>query len=244
MKIGKITYGSQSSNEFGLIVAGAGTFNPALPDMTSYSVPGKNGDVILDNHRYKNIDVKYPGFIADAFIGNAQGIRNWILSGKEYKELSDNFDTTHFRLAIGKDVSFSPVNENKAANMSITFNCKPQRFLVSGTTGVTITPSAILENPTGFEARPRITIIEAAQGATITFTKPGYTTIITAIEDMTDYAVIIDSETMTISDLYTHENLADKFNISNGLPVLKSGQTSVTCSGVSSASLRPRWWEL
>lgn len=244
MKIGNITFDSKTASSFGLIVAGAGSFDPALPDMTAYSVPGRNGDIILDNHRYKNIDVTYPGFIASAFISNSQSIRNWILTPKEYKKLEDNFDATHFRMAIGKSVTFSPVNENKAANVSITFNCKPQRFLVSGTTGVTITPSAILENPTGFEARPRITIIDAAQGATITFTKPGYTTIITAIEDMTDYAVIIDSETMTISDLYTHENLADKFNISNGLPVLKSGQTSVTCSGVSSASLRPRWWEL
>lgn len=239
MKIGKITYGSQSSNEFGLIVAGAGTFNPALPDIASYSVPGKNGDVIQDNHRYKNIDVKYPGFIADAFIGNAQGIRNWILSGKEYKELTDNFDTTHFRLAIGKDVSFSPVNENKAANMSITFNCKPQRFLTSGKTASAITNGMTMSNPTDFEALPLITFAGFSSSASISVTNSlGTFTMTTTVARTGSGTIDCD-----IQNIFSGNNSLNSM-FTGDFFILAPGSNTFAISGFISPEITPRWWEL
>lgn len=239
MKIGNITFDSKTASSFGLIVAGAGSFNPALPDMTSYTVPGRNGDIILDNHRYKNIDVTYPGFIADAFVSNSQKIRNWILSPKEYKRLDDNFDTTHFRMAIGKSVDFSPVNENKAANMSITFNCKPQRFLTSGAIALTPGTGQGITNPTIFTAYPVIEVVNPTSGGKIEFINTGGYFKLDCVSSYTG-TVIIDCETLQI---YSGANNLNSY-YTGDFPKFLAGGTTIRYTNVSSFKVYPYWWEL
>lgn len=239
MRIGKLTFDGQNSSDFGLIVAGAGTFDPALPDMTAYTVPGKNGDVFLDNKRYKNVDVTYPGFIADAFVSNSQGIRNWILGPKSYKRLEDNFDTTHFRMAIGSSVEFSPVAENTAANMSITFNCKPQRFLKSGDIQLWLNNGQGITNPTPFHSLPIFQANSPTVGATIeVICNDAYY----KLEAKTAYAgiVTIDCERMAIYS--GSDNLNDYFE--GDFPEIHETAT-IRFSGITGVLIMlPRWWEL
>ena len=133
MKIGKVTYNGQSSDTLGVFVSGAGSFNAAELDTTSYQIPGRNGDLILQNNRYKNIDVTYPAFIPNEFETRVQSVRNWLRSSKVYARLEDNYDPDHFRMGVGKGVqTFNPGFLNKGANMQMVFNCKPQRFLKTG----------------------------------------------------------------------------------------------------------------
>ena len=244
MKIGNITFDSKTANSFGLIVAGAGSFDPALPDMTAYSVPGRNGDIFLDNHRYKNIDVTYPGFIPSAFVSNSQSIRNWILTPKEYKKLEDNFDTTHFRMAIGKSVNFSPVNENKAANVSITFNCKPQRFLTSGAVSYNTLSGVTRTNPTEFKAFPIITLKDPMSVGYIEFVNDDGYYKMTATRAYTG-TVTIDCENRLIYS--GSNNLNDLF--SGDFPEFLPGNTQINWSGMSGIGglgieIVPGWWEL
>lgn len=236
MKIGKITYNGTASDSFGLIVAGAGSFDAAEPDMTAYSVPGRNGDILLDNHRYKNITVTYPAFIPSAFQSQVQGIRDWIRSSDSYARLEDNFDTTHFRQAIGKGIlSFSPVNSNKAANMKLVFNCKPQRFLTTGETESTVTSGDSVNNPTQYNAAPLIVVKNPT--ATATFTVGTYT--MTATAAFTG-DVVIDCERMNI-----YSGTVNKNSLFTGsFPVLVPGGNTITFSGFTSFKITPRWWEL
>ena len=237
MKIGRLTFNYVSSDTYGIVVAGAGSFDPAEPDMTSYSVPGKNGDILLDNHRYKNIDVTYPAFIPNDFVNQSQNIRNWILGNKSYKELSDSFDSAHYRLAVGKSVRFSPVFENTAANMSITFNCKPQRFLTSGKTQRSISSGDTLTNPSGFDAFPSLRLANVAAGASITFTNSAGTYTLTATAASAT-PVTIDCELMTIRTGTLNNEL-----FSGDFPILHRGVTTITFSGMG-VQIAPRWWEL
>lgn len=133
MKIGELIYNGKTASSVGAFVSGKGSFNAAAPDYTSYQIPGRNGDLIISNNRYKNIDVSYPAFIPADFEQRVQEIRNWMRSARSYARIYDNYDPEHFRLGIGKDILvFETGFENKGANAKLVFDCKPQRFLTSG----------------------------------------------------------------------------------------------------------------
>ena len=132
-KIGKVKYNGKSTADLGVIVSGEAAFDAAAPDYTSYQIPGKNGDLMLSNNRYLNIDVTYPAFIPADFEDKVQAIRNWMRSARSYARIEDNYDLLHYRMGMGKDVlPFEPTAENVGSNMSLVFDCKPQRFLYSG----------------------------------------------------------------------------------------------------------------
>lgn len=132
-KIGKVKYNGKSTADLGVIVSGEASFDAAAPDYTSYQIPGKNGDLMLSNNRFLNIDVTYPAFIPADFEEKVQAIRNWMRSARSYARIEDNYDLLHFRMGMGKDVlTFEPSAENVGSNMSLVFDCKPQRFLYSG----------------------------------------------------------------------------------------------------------------
>lgn len=138
-KIHTLTYNGTKSSDLGVFVSGSGSFDAAEFDVDKYEIPGRNGDLILSNNRYKNIEITYPAFIPKAFMDKAQNVRNWLRSSKVYARLEDTYDMDHYRLGIPTGVqSFSPENRNDGANFEMTFDCKPQRFLKVGETPETV----------------------------------------------------------------------------------------------------------
>lgn len=138
-KIHTLTYNGTKSSDLGIFVTGSGSFDAAEFDVDKYEIPGRNGDLVLSNNRYKNIEITYPAFIPKAFMDKAQNVRNWLRSSKVYARLEDTYDMDHYRLGIPTGVqSFSPENRNDGANFEMTFDCKPQRFLKVGETPETV----------------------------------------------------------------------------------------------------------
>lgn len=138
-KIHTLTYNGTKSSDLGVFVSGSGSFDAAEFDVDKYEIPGRNGDLILSNNRYKNIEITYPAFIPKAFMDKVQNVRNWLRSSKTYARLEDTYDMDHYRLGIPTGVqSFSPENRNDGANFEMTFDCKPQRFLKVGETPETV----------------------------------------------------------------------------------------------------------
>jgi len=241
MSTGKITWNGHDSTEFGTYVSGTNAHNAAEADMTAYQIPGRNGDLVISNNRYKNIVVTYPAFIPHSLSGNEQALRNWLRSSNGYERLDDTYDTTHFRLArtIGELV-FEPVRPN-AANFEIAFDCCPQRFLTSGTSPVTISSTTVVTNPTNYEAKPLITVTSIAASAEIEFNSDITLTATTSYAN----TVIIDCDAQNIYDSVTLDNKNSLFSMPDGFPVLKPGSNTITKTGsISSVSMEPRWWEL
>lgn len=240
MRIGKVSYNGTSSDSFGMIVAGAGTYDAAELDTTSYTIPGRSGDLILSNKRYKNILVTYPAFIPKGFEASVQAVRDWMRSAKTYARIEDNFDTAHFRLGIGKGIlTFSPVAQNDAANYQLIFDCKPQRFLLTGETQVTKTSGSTINNGTQYVALPLIEITNPTASAKITFTHASGTYVLDSNSAYTG-TVMIDCETQNI---YAGSNNHNS-KWSGPFPVLNPGTTTITFSGLGSFKITPRWWEL
>lgn len=238
-KIHNLTFNSVSARSKGIFITGAGTFNAAELDATSYTIPGRNGDLIISNNRYKNITVVYPAFIPSGFSGKVQEIRDWMRSATTYKVLQDTYDEDHFRLGIPVGIlEFEPVNQNDAANFQLIFNCKPQRFLVSGEEAQGFDANGSITNPTQYTALPliRIRISDYGEG-TVTI---GDTTM--SIGSTTG-DIYVDCETQNCYQGAANKN--NEVSFSNGFPKLEPGTTPVFIGGdVFKVDITPRWWEL
>ena len=78
--IGYFVFGNRSSRDYALYISGDGTYDAPERDYDEIEIPGRSGNLILDNHRYKNITVKYDAFIKDDFDVNFAGFRSYLLS--------------------------------------------------------------------------------------------------------------------------------------------------------------------
>lgn len=240
-KINSLRYNGPQTTSLGIYITGAGTYDAAELDVTAYSVPGRNGDVIISNNRYKNITVTYPAFIPGGFEAQAQAIRNFMRGAKTYARLTDTYDTNHFRLAIATGVQkFTPTNRNDAANFQLVFNCKPQRFLKSGDSYITPTSGDTFSNTTLFDALPEITFKNiSGNTAYIQVVNSEGTFRLEATGAYTG-DLVIDCETQNI--YYGAANHNDLFE--GDFPILAPGTNTITFSGVTNFKITPRTWEL
>ena len=92
------------SYEMGLIVEDKNIRGGPQPDFELISVLGRDGDVILDHGRYKNVEVSY----TVSFIGTkekAAALRQWLCARAVYGYLFDAAQPDHFRYAVLQIVS-------------------------------------------------------------------------------------------------------------------------------------------
>lgn len=232
-----IVFNGKSFIDFGVFISGAGTFDAPERDTEKVEIPGRNGDLTIDNGRYKNIPIKYPAFIVNSFSSNVEGLRNYLLTQKGYKRLEDTYHPEEFRMGkIAGGFTTKPVAELWAGEFDLEFDCYPQRFLKSGEIPVEFTQAGTLENRQLTEAKPLI----RAYG-TGSFEIGGVTVEITQADGYTD--IDCDLEEAYKDTLSTDKN--GKIILTDGIfPTLMPGSNTVTLSGITKLEIRPRWWVL
>lgn len=156
-----ITFGGVNSADYGIYIGGEGVFNAPDRDVEMISIPGRNGSFALDKGRFENIKVTYSAFNYEAdlatFSANLDAFRNALCAQSGYQRLTDTFHPDEYRMAafIG-GLEIKPIEYNTASKFDIVFDCKPQRWLTSGETAVTVADGETLTNPTLFGASPLI----------------------------------------------------------------------------------------
>lgn len=236
----KFWYGGHCSTEFGLMASGSGTFNSPERDVEKKSVPGRNGDLIYDNGRFKNVRVPYPVSICKDFAENASGARAWLLSGLGvYLRLEDLYNPDSFRMAafVGP-VDFDMHYLNKAGEAVLYFDCKPQRFLKLGEQAVEFTTPGVLRNPTLFPAKPIIMIYGTGAG---TVTVGDQTVIVKSIEDQITLDCDLQHAYRQVGEGAT-ENMNTNISAPE-FPQLLPGENTVSWTGdIERVEIIPRWW--
>ena len=204
-------------------------------------VPGRNGSLILDSKRYPNVEMKYTAIFYDhegvSADSHCRNLLSFLASTVGYKELYDNEHTDEYYMASVIN-DFEPIydKDRSMVKVQIAFNRKPQRFLNSGKTSISISSDTTITNPTLFPSNPLIRVVGEGTfyiGATaITITSPG-----TAYVD-------IDSDMQDC--FYGTQNLNDKVAFSGyKFPVLNPGNNGITFgTGISSITITPRWWRI
>lgn len=230
-------FDGSSSSLFAVFISGEGTYNGTARDVTEIEIPGRNGTLVLDNVRYQNIDLTYPAFIVDSFNANFQALRSFLLSKTGYCRLEDDYHPDEFRLARYRgNIQPKMTQFNREGEFEISFNCKPQRFLVTGETVQTFTADGTITNPELFEARPLIRVYGAGDlgigSDTITIAAHSYP--------------YIDIDT-DVQDCYYQSNNCNGYVTITGdmFPGLKAGATGIDLgTGITKVEITPRWWRL
>lgn len=158
-----ITFGGVNSADFGIYISGEGVFDAPKRAVEMVSVPGRNGEIAIDQGHYENIEVVYPAFnyesTMDDFVERLSDFRNAIVSQIGYQRLSDTFHPDEYRMALYTEgLEIAPIMYNTAAKFELKFNCKPQRFLTSGEEAVAVTNRQVVTNPTQYEAMPLLEV--------------------------------------------------------------------------------------
>lgn len=244
--MGTITFNGVTSTSKGIKVWTAPEYITPEKDVTAVHVPGRNGDILIDNGVYKNTIRTYQVSLYDrthdyAYLAHA--ISDWVHNGDGYKRLEDSYDSAYYRMAVYVDSLQMSNVYNKAAVAKLSFSCKPQRFLKSGESEKTAT-AANLKNDTLFTARPKLIVTKSGSG-TASFTLAGTTVTIASGSPTT---ITIDSE---LRDCYYtgNNNSIQNGNIyvslTNGYPTLPPGNNSVTGSeNISLIKVVPNWWTI
>ena len=152
-----LTFAGKDLREFGVVCSGSHTFNGAERDYTAVTIPGRNGELLLHGTRLKNIEVSYDCSIAPYFEGadfekQIQALRGFLMTLVGYKKLIDGYHPDEYRQAYYSGPLEAEVGAlNRWGKFTLTFSCKPQRYLISGGEGITIAAggSVTLTNPDG-----------------------------------------------------------------------------------------------
>ena len=173
---------------------------------TSYSVIGRNGDLIVDHNSFENTTQEYEVFVkytaGVTFQEWVSAVAKWLIGKAGYLELKDSYDPNTYRLARVAN-AFQFMNSlNKFGKATLQFDCKPQRFPLP----TTPTTYRIGQNYTYtvdaglMPALPKMTITGIGAGDSFTITDPNGNTIVVPTRSSSIATLIIDWETQMIYD--------------------------------------------
>lgn len=158
-----LTFAGVNSLDFGIYITGEAVYNAPTRSVEAVAIPGRDGDLIIDNGRFENIEVTYPaGTFGDdqtSFAERVRNFRNAVASKRGYQRLTDTYNPSEYRLGLFVNgIEVEPVGHGRAGEFELVFNCKPFRYLTSGETAITITSPAELTNPTLFDSMPLLAV--------------------------------------------------------------------------------------
>lgn len=211
------------------------TYAGAQRDVSFISVPGRDGDLIVDNKRFKNVDIYYKVAALEGIYDIpeiAHRVKGWLCSEPGYFELIDSYNPDYYRLAAYAD-TFNLEQELKCWGTStIKFNCKPYRYRLDGKQPIELSAASTIQNPEAFASKPYIKI-NGNGNISLSINGELY-----AFRDVDGY-IEVDSETMNAYKGTTSQN--SKMYTST-FPELKKGTNSILWIGtVSSVEIIPRW---
>lgn len=133
--MGEIIFNGISSKEYDIQVEHPPGYQTPERDCDIIHVPGRNGDIIIDKHSYKNVERTYEiavGSIDKDFVSLVNPISEWLNSGNGYYRLEDSYEPEYYRIAMFNDAITIENIMFHGGRTTISFNCKPQRFFKSG----------------------------------------------------------------------------------------------------------------
>lgn len=209
---------------------GSGQYSAPRRSVEVINVPGRNGDLIIDNGRYENITATYTVAVMGDVPKNTNRLKYLLYSQKGYQRLYDSDRKGFYRKAVFHDgFDITGIDNGKCR---VVFDCKPLLYDINGDVGVSITTDGSITNPYYESSRPMIAVNGTGSG-TVSI---GSQTI--SISDIGD-GIIIDCEAQ---EVYNSSMMNKNSVVNTADIVLLPGVNSVAFSGgVTSITITPRW---
>ena len=219
-----------------IYVDAALSFNKPAKRVETFAIPGRNGDLVIDEGVFENVLISYPVYEKATFPAEFDDIVNTLAGVSGYQRVECSNDATHYRLGrfVVPEAATAKVL-NTDGYYELAFDCKPQRYLLSGENAQTFTASGTISNPTDWPSSPLIRVYGVG-----TVTVGSVAITLSTNATYTD----IDSE---MQDCYKgSDNLNANVSFSgNNFPTLAPGSNTVTLgAGITKVEITPRWWEL
>lgn len=231
-------YDNTLSSTFGLYINGRGVYDSPEPDLEYITIPGRSGDLVYDNKRFRNIEIRYPAvFMLKNFRQNFKAFQAFLLSHKGYYRLEDDYLPDHYRMAsVEEAVELEDIDwVYDAGSFDIKLNCKPQLFLKSGDTATTFTASGTISNPTLFASKP---LVRVYGKGTLTV---GNVTLVIGTHGF----AYIDIDCELMDCYYQGQNANPYVTVGNAFPELAPGSNNITFGSghnFTKVEVTPRWW--
>lgn len=234
--IGEIVINGKSSKDFDVYLSDAGIYGMPERDSTNIEVDGRNGDLVIDNGKYKNKKVTFPCLIVDNFRENFEAFIGYLLSQKGYVRIEDSFKPEEYILGrFIEEVDPKTTDYAEKGSFEITFDRKPQRFIKEGEYPITLTADGSIFNNYNGEALPLVRVY-----GTGALSISSTTITINSVNEYVD----IDCE---LQDAYKGaSNCNGNITLnSDRFFSLPSGVNNIDLSGsISRVEITPRWWKL
>lgn len=247
-----LEFGGINSADYGVYITGEAVYNAPERAVEQVDIPGRNGAFLMDLGRFENIEVTYPcGIPGDDQTDFAEKIsefRNAILSKRGYQRLTDEYNPNEYRMASyvsGMEVEAVEGQQGTVGEFELTFNCKPQRWLVDGETAITVQDGGTLTNPTRFDSEP---LLEVEGGGAVSFN--GYTitlndrdtgnvefTVMNGLVNYDDSSVTIPNNLLNEGDTFTLDSIQSGFSYITQGRSLKSVVTTITSDGFGNTTI-------
>lgn len=233
--IGNLVVGNINCKDYGVLVSDAGIYASPEPDYTSYEIAGRNGDLHINNGRYKNVDITYQAFIAHEFEDRFVPFRSAILSQEGYVRIEDDFKQDMYRLGRLKSGIEGKIKLARGiGTFELEFDCKPQWYLKSGEQETVFTENGSILNPTVFPSKP---LIRVYGKGTVTVG-----TNVFVINTAGTEFIEIDTDSKQAYEGTANRNSNIKVNQWGSL---SSGNNTITLgTGITKVTVKPRWYEL
>lgn len=128
-----LTFNGVNTEDYGIIISGAGTYATPERDITPIPIPGRNGDLHVDNGRFNNIQVRFEAGLSKGFESRFLPFMNAMLSAPSYSRLETDYHPDEYRLGTFMAEMVPDVGTIlRSGHFDLVFDCKPQRFLKAG----------------------------------------------------------------------------------------------------------------
>lgn len=229
-----------SSESMGIRIKSKNVYSAPKYDVALTAIPGRDGELISPNGRFGNAGVSYTCFLPARSITELSEkltkVKNWLYREPDrYHDLTDSYDARFLRKALFNSKLDISDECMKIGVFTVSFSCKPLRYLISGLTKQVFSGTVVITNEFNFTAKPYIKINGRGKG-TLTINNKVWN-----FETINGYTEC-DSELMN----YYHDTTLKNDTVTgDGFPELVHGENRVEFGGgITSIEIIPRWVSL
>lgn len=198
--MGLIYNGIDLFETFGIAVDSSESWAKPERDMQFVHVPGRNGDLILDNGCWQNVEITYNCHIDDEFLYKFEDFTAWLSRVKAYGDLVDlDHHPNVYRRALAlTEIEPKTTFTDRTGDFELIFNCTPQQYINDGvdhTVSLDFSAETVSGDayPAGdWFSNPLLTVYGASNGAYIVL---GINEWTLKIAPFTEDRIVIDFET-------------------------------------------------
>ena len=126
-KLEYFTFGGTSSASFNFIIVENDNLNSFENDFELIEIPGRSGDLVIDNKRKKNKEINIEAYADIEGLGDAhtvaKNIKQWLQGEVKYKTLTFSNDLTEYEAIVKGPIEIVEEVEG-LLNINFKFSCK------------------------------------------------------------------------------------------------------------------------